>query len=208
MHKAQGSTLDGAVIGLGKKKIDHLHYVALSRVQKLSNVHLLNFDESTIKVSDFVVEEMNRLRTTANVFVTIPLLYNIAGNVLKIIFHNCRSFKKHFQDIKKDYNLLSADIFAFAESCLSARDSNSRYELEGFEISRNDDHCCNERPYHGTIVYSKIMPNLFQKRNIFNIELTQGYILHGDSQINVCFVYCPPKLASMSLYKTFFCIFR
>lgn len=101
VHKAQGSTLDGAVIGHGKKKIDHLHYVALSRVQKLSNVHLLNFDESTIKVSDFAVEEMNRLRTTANVFVTIPLLYNIAGNVLKIIFHNCRSFKKHFQDIKK-----------------------------------------------------------------------------------------------------------
>lgn len=127
---------------------------------------------------------------------------------MKIIFHNCRSFKKHFQDIKKDYNLLSADIFAFAESCLSARNSNSSYELEGFEISRNDDHCCNERPYHGTIVYSKIMPNLFQKKNIFNIELTQGYILHGDSQINVCFVYCPPKLASMSLYKTFFCIFR
>lgn len=97
VHKAQGSTctLDGAVIGHGKKKIDHLHDVALSRVKKLSNVHLLNFDESTIKVSDFVVEEMNRLRTTANVFVTIPLLYNIAGNVLKIIFHNCRSFSRY-----------------------------------------------------------------------------------------------------------------
>lgn len=35
VHKAQGSTLDGAVIGHGKKKIDHLHYVALSRVKKL-----------------------------------------------------------------------------------------------------------------------------------------------------------------------------
>lgn len=128
-------------MGLERIKIDHLHYVALSRVKKLTNVHLLNFDESTIKVLDFVVEEMNRLRTTLNVIVTIPLLYNIAGNVLKIIFHNCRSFKKHFQDIKKDYNVLSADIFAFAESCLSARDSKSSYELEGFQISRNDDHC-------------------------------------------------------------------
>lgn len=47
---------------------------------------------------------------------------------------------KHFEDIKKDYNVLSAGIFAFAESCLNARDSNSSYELEGFEISRNDDH--------------------------------------------------------------------
>lgn len=125
-----------------------MHYVALSRVKKISNVHLLNFDESTIKVSDFVFEEMNRLRTTANVIVTIPLLYNIAGNVLKIIFHNCKSFKKNFQYIKTDYNVLSADIFAFAESCLSARDINSSYELEEFEISRNDDHCCSERPYH------------------------------------------------------------
>lgn len=79
------------------------------------------------------------------------------------------------------------------------------YRLEGIEISRND-HFCKKRPCYGTIVYSKIMPNLFQEKNVFNIELTQGYILHGDSQINVCSVYCPAKLAPMSLHKTIFAL--
>lgn len=84
------------MIGFGKKKIDYLYYVVLSRVKKLLNVYLLNFDESIIKVLDFVVEEMNRLRIIVNVFVIIFLLYNIVGNVLKIIFYNCRLFKKYF----------------------------------------------------------------------------------------------------------------
>lgn len=52
----------------------------------------------------------------------------------KLSFTIVGHLKNIFQDIKKDYNLLYADIFAFAESCLSVRDSNSSYELEGLKF--------------------------------------------------------------------------
>ena len=55
VHKAQGCTLESAFIGLGSKKMEHLYYVALSRVQNLSSVYLLDFDERCIKISEFVI---------------------------------------------------------------------------------------------------------------------------------------------------------
>lgn len=44
VHKSQGSTLQSAVIKFGDTKIDHMHYVALSRVQKLSTLYLYNLN--------------------------------------------------------------------------------------------------------------------------------------------------------------------
>lgn len=204
VHKAQGSTLETAVIGLGNKKLEHLYYVALSRVQKLASVYLLNFEEKSIKVSELVIEEMNRLRTSAKISISIPLLYYLPQNVTTIIYQNCRSLKRHISDIKKERSLLTANILAFAETCLNSNDNSSDYELDGFALFRNDDICCQERPYHGTIVYSKVSPNAFNVDNILNIELTCGYIFHENSKINVCFVYCPPKIASFSLFKEMF----
>lgn len=196
VHKSQGSTLESAVIGLGNKKLEHLYYVALSRVQKLASVYLLNFEEKSIKVSELVIEEMNRLRTSAKISISIPLLYYLPQNVTTILYQNCRSLKRHICDIRKEKSLLTADIIAFAETCLNSNDNSSDYELDGYALFRNDDICCQDRPYHGTIVYSKLSPNAFNVENALNIELTCGYIFHENSKINVCFVYCPPKIAT------------
>lgn len=196
VHKSQGSTLESAVIGLGNKKLEHLYYVALSRVQKLASVYLLNFEEKSIKVSELVIEEMNRLRTSAKISISIPVLYYLPQNVTTILYQNCRSLKRHMCDIRKEKSLLTADIIAFAETCLNSNDNSSDYELDGYALFRNDDICCQDRPYHGTIVYSKLSPNAFNVENALNIELTCGYIFHENSKINVCFVYCPPKIAT------------
>ena len=204
VHKAQGCTLESAVLGLGKKKIDHLYYVALSRVKHLSSVFLLNFDPNCIKVSDAVVEEMNRLRTFSQVHISIPLLYNTSENVFKIIFHNCRSLKKHIADVRADSNMLAANIIAFGETCLKNTDQSYIVNLEGFHLSRNDDSCCFGRAYHGLAVYTKGVLNSFVGANIFDVEFTHGYILHLDLLIHVCFLYCSPKIASVKLYKKFF----
>lgn len=48
IHKAQGSTLDGAVVHFGHRKNDHIHYVGLSRVKNLSNLHILELNEKKI----------------------------------------------------------------------------------------------------------------------------------------------------------------
>lgn len=204
VHKAQGCTLESAVIGLGSRKMEHLYYVALSRVQNLSSVYLLNFDEKCIKISELVIEEMNRLRTSAEIFISIPILYSLPQNVTSILFQNCRSLKRHIFDIRNEKNLLAANILAFAETCLRSTDKSTDYGLIGFDLFRNDDSCCRERPYHGTVVYSKNFPNVFKVDNILNVELTYGYIFLENSRINICFVYCPSKIASFSLFKKMF----
>lgn len=61
VHKSKGSTLQSAVIKFGDTKIDHIHIVALSRVQKLSTLFLYNLDDNKIKVSTAVENEMERL---------------------------------------------------------------------------------------------------------------------------------------------------
>lgn len=44
IHKAQGSTLDGAVVHFGHRKNDHIHYVGLSRVKNLRNLYILELN--------------------------------------------------------------------------------------------------------------------------------------------------------------------
>lgn len=63
IHKAQGSTMKSAVINFGTRKNDHMHYVGLSRVTHIENLHITYLNEKKISLSPVVLEEMNRLRT-------------------------------------------------------------------------------------------------------------------------------------------------
>lgn len=40
IHKAQGATLKSVVLDFGNRKLDHIHYVGLSRVTNLEGVHI------------------------------------------------------------------------------------------------------------------------------------------------------------------------
>lgn len=46
IHKSQGSTVKEAVMHFGSRKIDHIHYVGLSRVTSLSGVHISELNAS------------------------------------------------------------------------------------------------------------------------------------------------------------------
>ncbi|XP_053391621.1 uncharacterized protein LOC128554361 [Mercenaria mercenaria] len=53
VHRAQGTTLESAVIDLSQRKtrkVPHLHYVALSRVKSLDKLQILNFNEQALQV--------------------------------------------------------------------------------------------------------------------------------------------------------------
>lgn len=114
VHKAQGCTLPSAVVHLGSKKMEHMYYVALSRVQNLSSLYMLDFNDENIKVSVSVMEEMCRLRSNAQVHLSIPLLYSENG--FKILYHNTRSLHKHIVDLRSDFLMKSADILALSET--------------------------------------------------------------------------------------------
>jgi hypothetical protein len=58
IHKAQRSTLHGAVVHFGKRKNDHIHYVGLSRVKNLNSLFIIELNEKKISVSEAVVSSV------------------------------------------------------------------------------------------------------------------------------------------------------
>lgn len=77
--------------------------------------------------------------------------------------------------------------------------------MPGFKIAIFDSTSnLDTRPYHGQTVYDKCPGSLFWGNNVCNIEIVIGNVPFLDTRIHVCFIYCPPKEASLSKLKLFF----
>ena len=63
IHRSQGDTLDTAAVDL-TRKVDHIHYVALSRLQSLDKLYITNLQEDKISVDKEVQKEMDRMRNS------------------------------------------------------------------------------------------------------------------------------------------------
>ena len=161
VHRAQGSTLNKVVIDLTQnktRKVPHLHYVALSRVKSIKNLHILNFNEDALKFDEHVEAEMQRLYDHAVLDLCyVPLDTIDATSHFKIAYNNCRSLHKHVEDIRCDKSLLSAHIIGLSESRLCHMDDTNSYAIEGFTMIRNDQSLNNNvvRPPHGSVLYAK-----------------------------------------------------
>ena len=139
IHRCQGDTLNEIVVDFPASKKEHMHYVGLSRVKNLSGLKIINLNEKKIKVCDKVVEEMKRLRSKAVLNPAICFLYkSVNSNLFKIVFHNVRSLRLHFEDVKADYSMQVADINVFVETGLCSVDNDECYFLNGFNLYRND----------------------------------------------------------------------
>ena len=157
-----------------------MHYVALSRVQSISTLYILNLSEKKIKVSQKVKDEMFRLRTEALLKPCIPFLYNMHmsdATCLKILFHNVRSLHLHIDDVVRDDNIKAAHINIFVETALCFHDDSQQYQLENFNLYRNDFYIePNARPVYGTAVYIG---------NHLNVALTPFRCNYSDVEITV-----------------------
>ena len=65
-----------------------MHYVVLSRLRSISELHILNLNENKIAVSKKVQEEMTRLRLEATLNSHIPFLYKDTNGSFKVLFQN------------------------------------------------------------------------------------------------------------------------
>ena len=172
-HKAQGSTMQNAVVHFGSRKNDRIHYVGLSRVTCLQNVHVLHLNDAKITVSSDVLEEMERLRFEANVSLCIENLALHPSSSTKIVFFNIRSLHRHFVDLQSDLNLLSCDILAVSETRLVESDEDTLYQLPGFSLQRHDFRKNgNERPVYGLALYVKdsVMRRNIRKATVDRIQ--------------------------------------
>ena len=174
IHKCQGDTVREIVVHMGSRKVRHSHYVAMSRVTKISGLHILNLNEEKISVDDRVKEEMKRLQTQSLLELCFLPVYQIPGNKHKIIFQNARSFNLHYPDLKSDLNFTSADIITISETRLLATDMNENFALNNFyPIIRNDQVPTNPecRPSHGVAFYlrdnyAKLRDYHFSSKNV------------------------------------------
>ena len=156
IHRCQGDTLNEAVVDLPSSTREHMHYVGLSRLRNISDLHILNLNEEKIAVSKNVADEMTRLRSEASLKPCIPFLYEITNNTsnLKILFQNLRSLLLHIEDVASDYSVHTAHVNIFVESALCARDNDEAYNMGNFCLFRNDYNPQNTtRTTYGTAFY-------------------------------------------------------
>ena len=185
IHKAQGSTLNNVVLHFGSRKNDHIHYVGLSRVRSLNTIHILELNEKKITISTQVKAEMERLRSTSQMMMCLPDISSYRPeNSTTVCFHNCRSLRKHIDDIKNDLYQKHADILALCETRVFQADS--QYDIPGYALF-----CANrDVSQHGLAIYHKDKATYCSAVNIEGLEL----VITQRKGLNLCFLYCPPKL--------------
>ena len=197
-HKAQGSTLKSAVVHFGSRKNEHMHYVGLSRVTHIGNLHIIQLNGNKMALSPYVLEEMNRLREEARIDLCVPnLMERTAGCTVFAVF-NTRSLHKHIDDIRKDFNLLSSDLIALSETHLLDSDRNETFELHGYRLYRFDStQNSGQRSSHGLALYVKDSLNIryCSRETIENIQVfSLNVVLYSGKTVKLIFLYIPPKL--------------
>ena len=125
IHKCQGLTLPEIVIDMTPAKCKFKPgevYVAFSRVKTIEKLHIINYTQNQIHVSEHVEEEIKRLRKNilpqmpSNLFQTLP------GGV-KLLHINIGNLKTKIADIKNDNIFQNADIIALNETHLQHSDT-------------------------------------------------------------------------------------
>ncbi|XP_033725275.1 uncharacterized protein LOC117315237 [Pecten maximus] len=201
IHKSQGCTLNKVVVDMtSTRKQPHMHYVAMSRVRNLSDLHIINLNEQKISVDTAVKDEILRMYTEAPLQLCYIPPYTLSSNKLKVSFLNVRSLPLHIKDIRHDFNIIAADVLAFAETKLKASNSSDSLKLEGFCIERNDQQNT-QTPHHGQAIY--FGKNIqFAKKYIFtsfDFECMIANVSKENKKIQVAIIYKSPKRSYLNL---------
>ena len=195
-HCCQGKSLQSAVMSMPNTKVPGLHYVGLSRVTKLQNLTILDFNKDKLTVSGDVKKEMKRLRDDRKLELNYTPVYNMNAMSTRVLFHNVTSLHYHMEDLRCDRNYLYADIIGIAESRLNSSDKDETYCLKGFQkIIRNDQKSSTAlRPPHGIAIYVResVYVQQEQHHQTDEIEFSIVTVINKfipDKTIQLAFVY-------------------
>ena len=104
IHKCQGLTLPEIVIDMtpakGKFKPGEA-YAAFSRVRTLEKLHMINYTQNQIHVSEHVEKEMKRLRKNTLPQMPSNLFHDVPEGV-KLLHINIGNFNRKIEDMKND----------------------------------------------------------------------------------------------------------
>ena len=193
IHKSQGDTLTEIVLDLTTwRKVNHSHYVGMSRVKNKSGLFLRNLAEEQISVDINVQVEMLRLRTDCQMALCYTPMYKFPKESLKVSFLNVRSLHKHFEHVKHDHSFQCSDIMAFAETRLYDHEQ-CNYTLDGYRLYLNCQPAngLNTRPSLGLAVYVKDSLNVLHVENlrIASNEYVALKVEYKDRVVQVVVLY-------------------
>jgi len=135
-HKVQGITVPKplkAIINVKDTFAAAMVYVMLSRVCALLQLIILNeFDKAKMYPNVKALEELTRLEEVNSK----QIEENIT--VSKIYSLNCRSLKKHYDDIKSDEDILESDVICLQETWIEDDHiCTENYRIPSFSIHSN-----------------------------------------------------------------------
>ena len=176
IHKCQGLTLPEFVIDMtpakGKFKPGEA-YVAFNRVRTLEKLHIINYIQSQIHVSEHVEKVMQRLGK--NVFPQMPpnLFYDVPGGV-KLVHINIEYFNTKIADMKNYDIFKNADIISLNETHFGHSDILTP-DMMGISKDMFIVYCdCNNRGGGvALIVNTNLNPKLIRMNTILEIVVVE-----------------------------------
>ena len=97
-------------------------YVAFSRVRTLEELHIINYTQSQIQVSEHVEQVMKRLRKNILPHMPSNLFHDGPGGI-KLLHINIWNFNMKIEDMKNDDIFQNADIISLNETHLGHSDT-------------------------------------------------------------------------------------
>ena len=139
-HKIQGATIPKPmkiVIDVRDIWQAAICYVMLSRICALWQLYILNtFDEKKMYPLQTALIELDRLEEISLNRHSTEWEKESPGS-LKISSLNCRSLKKHFDDIINDELIMKGDIICLQETWLEPNDTADNLQIPGYILHLN-----------------------------------------------------------------------
>ena len=183
-HKIQGLTVHKplkVIVSMDDIFAAAIIYVMLSRINSIEQLYILDkFDRTKIYPSKKALAELRRLHDIALNKRSTEWDEEKEGSI-KIISLNCRSLKKHFEDIIDDDMILKSHIICLQETWIEENDDIERFKIQGYECSFNS-----KGKGKGLAVYFK--ESMFKHQLDITEELFQLSIFSSD-QLNLFVLY-------------------
>ena len=165
-------------------------YVAFSRVRTLQKLHIINYTQNQIYVSEHVEKEMKRLRK--NILPQMPsnLFHDVSGGV-KLLHINIGNFNTKIEDMKNDHMFQDADIISLNETHLGHSDTLTT-DMMGIkkDMLRVPCDCNNRGGGVALVVNTNLHPKQIRMNTILEIVVVE---ISEPIQVIVISVYRPPS---------------
>ena len=99
---------------------------------------------------------MELLRNEHKLKLSVTPIYKTNQVSFKICYLNAGSLHKHIDEVRHDLNYTNTNINIFSESQLISSDNDIMYNIDGYNVFRNDSQSLSSRPFGGMAVFSRV----------------------------------------------------